>query len=60
MRVPRALPDDLNAAIVASTELDIQGIVAKLQGDKHRSGQRSRGWMTITHHTTQEVVVAGW
>ncbi|HEY0259056.1 MAG TPA: ATP-dependent DNA ligase [Lacisediminihabitans sp.] len=60
MRLPPAFTGDLEQAITTSRELGLEGVVAKQRDGRYESGRRSRSWIKIKHHRTQEVVVGGW
>jgi bifunctional non-homologous end joining protein LigD len=58
--VPDALPADAAAAVAASRERGLEGVVAKAVDSGYEAGRRSRSWIKIKHHHAQEVVVGGW
>lgn len=58
--VPPAFEGDLDEAIDFSKKLRLEGVVAKRRDSTYSVGRRSRAWIKIKHHQTQEVVVAGW
>ncbi len=60
IQVPPSFDGDATAAIRASRELGLEGIVAKRLDGRYEPGRRSRSWIKIKHHSTQEVVVGGW
>ncbi|MCY0904515.1 ATP-dependent DNA ligase [Arthrobacter sp. H14-L1] len=47
-------------ALASSSELGLEGILAKKSGSRYEPGTRSPGWIKIKHQHTQEVVVGGW
>ncbi len=51
--------DDVDAALEASTQLRLEGIVVKNPGSRYRRGQRSDDWLKVKITSTQEVVIAG-
>ena len=51
---------DLEAATARSLELGLEGVMAKKRDSTYSPGRRSRSWVKLKHHRTQEVVVAGW
>jgi bifunctional non-homologous end joining protein LigD len=51
---------DADAAIAASIELGLEGIVAKKREGTYTVGRRSRSWIKLKNLLTQEVVVGGW
>jgi bifunctional non-homologous end joining protein LigD len=50
----------LTAAIETSNQLQLEGVVAKRRSSTYQPGQRSRSWLKIKLHKTQEVVIGGW
>ncbi|GAA4265295.1 ATP-dependent DNA ligase [Frondihabitans peucedani] len=58
--VPPAFEGGLDEAVAFSKELRLEGVVAKRRDSTYSTGRRSRAWIKIKHHATQEVVVAGW
>lgn len=60
VQVPPAFDGDLEHAIDSSRELNLEGVMAKLRDSTYSAGRRSRSWIKIKHHRTQEVVLAGW
>jgi bifunctional non-homologous end joining protein LigD len=60
VQVPPAFDGDLEHAIRSSRELDLEGVMAKRRDSTYSAGRRSRSWIKIKHHRTQEVVIAGW
>jgi len=60
VQVPPAFDGGAAAALRASRELGLEGIVAKRLDGRYEPGRRSRSWIKIKHHATQEVVVGGW
>jgi bifunctional non-homologous end joining protein LigD len=60
VQVPPAFDGDLEHAIRSSRELDLEGVMAKRRDSTYAAGRRSRSWIKIKHHRTQEVVIAGW
>ncbi|MET3768316.1 bifunctional non-homologous end joining protein LigD [Marisediminicola sp. UYEF4] len=51
---------DADAAIAASIELGLEGIVAKKRASTYAEGRRSRSWIKVKNSLTQEVVIGGW
>lgn len=49
-----------SAAMSASEQLGLEGIVAKRRSSPYRSGVRSADWLKVKHRRTQDVVVIGW
>lgn len=60
VHVPAAFQGDADAALASSLKLGLEGVVAKRRDSTYSSGVRSRAWIKVKHHRTQEVVVAGW
>ncbi len=60
VQVPAAFAGDLEHAVSTSKELGLEGIVAKERDSRYGVGRRSRAWIKIKHHHTQEVVIGGW
>lgn len=58
--MPFAFAGDLEHAIASSRELGLEGVVAKQRDSPYADGRRSRSWIKIKHHSTQEVVIGGW
>ncbi|MEV7607924.1 non-homologous end-joining DNA ligase [Microbacterium sp. NPDC089320] len=51
--------DDLDAALAASDEFGLEGVVVKDPASRYRPGQRSPAWLKIKHTRMQEVVIVG-
>lgn len=60
IRVPAAFSGDLDAAMSTSNDLALEGVMAKKRTSSYTPGRRSRSWIKIKHHHSQEVVVGGW
>lgn len=60
VQVPPAFDGDLDHAIASSRELGLEGVMAKRRDSTYATGRRSRSWIKIKHHLTQEVVIGGW
>jgi bifunctional non-homologous end joining protein LigD len=60
VQVPPAFDGDLQHAIDSSRELGLEGVMAKRRDSMYALGRRSRSWIKIKHHRTQEVVIGGW
>jgi bifunctional non-homologous end joining protein LigD len=60
IQVPPAFDGDLQAAIAASRALGLEGVMAKRRESTYTAGGRSRAWIKIKHHLSQEVVIGGW
>jgi bifunctional non-homologous end joining protein LigD len=48
------------AALAASREQRLEGIVAKRLDSVYEPGRRSKAWVKVKHTRTQEVVIGGW
>ncbi|SDK01227.1 ATP-dependent DNA ligase LigD ligase module /ATP-dependent DNA ligase LigD phosphoesterase module /ATP-dependent DNA ligase LigD polymerase module [Cryobacterium psychrotolerans] len=60
VHVPPTFDGDFAAAFRSSRDLGLEGVIAKeLDGD-YRTGRRSRTWLKLKHHRSQEVVIGGW
>ena len=57
---PPAFDGDAAAALTASRELGLEGVVAKRRSSPYRAGVRSRDWLKVPLFDTVEVVVIGW
>ena len=51
--------DDVDAALDASRQLRLEGIVVKDPASRYRRGLRSEAWLKVKITHTQEVVIAG-
>jgi bifunctional non-homologous end joining protein LigD len=60
IQVPPAFQGNFAAAFASSRELGLEGVMAKRRDSSYSAGTRSRAWIKIKHHKTQEVVIAGW
>lgn len=60
IQVPPAFTGDLDHAIASSRNLGLEGVMAKQRDSTYAAGRRSRTWIKIKHHRTQEVVIGGW
>jgi bifunctional non-homologous end joining protein LigD len=60
VHVPPAFDGALDDALRTSSELDLEGILAKRRDSAYRPGRRSRAWVKLKHTRTQSVVVGGW
>jgi bifunctional non-homologous end joining protein LigD len=59
-QTPPAFPGDGAAAMAASREQGLEGVLAKRVDSLYQPGRRSRDWIKVKHIRTQEVVVGGW
>ena len=60
IQVPPTFDGDLHAALATSTELKLEGVVAKKRASTYQPGHRSQTWLKIKLHQLQEVVIGGW
>jgi bifunctional non-homologous end joining protein LigD len=60
VQVPAAFAGDFEAAYAASARLGLEGVMAKKHDSTYTAGKRSRSWIKVKHHLTQEVVIGGW
>ena len=60
VQVPVAFEGNLEHAMSTSKELGLEGVVAKQRDSRYETKRRSRSWIKIKHHSTQEVVIGGW
>ena len=60
VQVPPVFTGDSTQAVATSSELGFEGIVAKTRDGRYEAGRRSRSWIKIKHHRTQEAVIGGW
>ncbi|GAB2516914.1 ATP-dependent DNA ligase [Paramicrobacterium agarici] len=58
--VPPAFDGDIDAAIAASRERNLEGVMAKRRDSTYTPGARSREWLKLPHAEASEVVVIGW
>ncbi len=60
VHIPPIFDGDLEAAMSISTELRLEGVVAKRVGSAYQPGARSNSWRKIKVKQEQEVVIGGW
>ncbi|UFS59949.1 ATP-dependent DNA ligase [Subtercola endophyticus] len=60
VQVPAAFAGDFAAAFAASKSLGLEGVMAKKHESTYTAGRRSKSWIKVKHHLTQEVVIGGW
>ncbi len=58
VRVPPVF-DDVDAALAASDEFGLEGVVVKDPSSRYRAGQRSPAWLKLKHTRMQEAVIVG-
>lgn len=51
--------DDVDAALAASREFGLEGVVVKDPASRYRPGTRSPAWLKLKHTRTQEAVIVG-
>jgi bifunctional non-homologous end joining protein LigD len=51
--------DDVDAALAASREFGLEGVVVKDPASRYRAGMRSPSWLKLKHTRTQEAVIVG-
>lgn len=51
--------DDVDAALGASEEFGLEGVVVKDPSSRYRTGQRSSAWLKLKHTRMQEAVIVG-
>lgn len=51
--------DDVDAALAASDEFGLEGVVVKDPASRYRPGQRSPAWLKLKHTRMQEAVIVG-
>ena len=51
--------DDVDAALLASDEFGLEGVVVKDRDSRYRPGTRSPSWLKLKHTRTQEAVIVG-
>lgn len=51
--------DDVDAALAASREFGLEGVVVKDRSSRYSPGQRSPAWLKLKHTRMQEVVIVG-
>lgn len=60
IQVPPSLGTHVDSAVAVSRDLGLEGVVAKRRSAPYQPGARSRSWIKVKHHKTQEVVIGGW
>jgi len=60
INIPPAFDGTLDAALAASAQFRLEGVMAKRRAATYQPGARSKDWLKIKHHKMQEVVVVGW
>jgi bifunctional non-homologous end joining protein LigD len=60
VHLPPIFDGDLHAAMGTSTQLALEGVVAKRRDSIYQPGRRTRTWLKMKLHRAQEVVIGGW
>jgi bifunctional non-homologous end joining protein LigD len=60
IQLPPAFDGDLGHAMSSSRQLGLEGVMAKRRDGTYSTSRRSRSWIKLKHHLTQEVVIGGW
>ena len=58
--VPPAFDGDAGAALRASEQFGLEGVIAKRRSSPYRTATRSQDWLKVPLFETAEVVVIGW
>jgi bifunctional non-homologous end joining protein LigD len=59
-QTPPAFEGSGTAAMQASKDNGLEGVVAKRLDSRYTPGKRSRDWVKVKNFRTQEVVIGGW
>jgi len=59
-QTPAAHEGGGTALLDATKRLDLEGVVAKRLDSVYEAGRRSRAWLKVKNHNSQEFVVGGW
>jgi bifunctional non-homologous end joining protein LigD len=59
-QTPAAHEGDGAGLLEASRGLGLEGVVAKLLDSVYEPGRRSRAWLKVKNHCSQEFVIGGW
>ena len=60
IQVPPVFDGNLEAAMEISTELRLEGVVAKRLNSVYQPGRRAQTWLKLKLHLMQEVIIGGW
>lgn len=60
VQVPPAFDGEFAAAFKSSSDLGLEGVVAKKRDSTYTLGRRSRSWIKVKHSRMQDVVIGGW
>ena len=59
-QTPAAHEEGGTALLDATKRLGLEGVVAKRLDSVYEAGRRSRAWLKVKNHNSQELVVGGW
>jgi bifunctional non-homologous end joining protein LigD len=59
-QTPAAHEGDGAALLDATKRLGLEGVVAKRLDSVYEPGRRSRAWLKVKNHNSQELVIGGW
>jgi len=59
-QTPATHEGDGGALLEASRGLGLEGVVAKRLDSVYEPGRRSRAWLKVKNHCSQELVIGGW
>jgi len=60
IQVPPAFEGSIDDAMRTSRSLGLEGVIAKRRSSTYLAGKRTRSWLKLKHHLTQEVVIGAW
>lgn len=60
IHVPTAFEGTVDAAMAASRDLKLEGVMAKQTGSIYLPGKRTRTWVKLKHASTRDVIIVGW
>jgi bifunctional non-homologous end joining protein LigD len=60
IQIPEAFEGDLDGALRFSSQLGLEGVMAKKTDSVYLPGKRSKAWVKLKHSRAQEVVIGGW
>ncbi|MBE4717845.1 ATP-dependent DNA ligase [Pseudarthrobacter sp. AB1] len=60
VELSQVLDERIEHILESAQELGLEGVMAKRTDSRYVSGRRTRTWIKIKLHQTQEVVVGGW
>jgi bifunctional non-homologous end joining protein LigD len=59
-QTPAAHEEGGTALLDATKRLGLEGVVAKRLDSVYEAGRRSRAWLKVKNHNSQELVIGGW